>query len=123
MSRPTNLDALLAEDAWARRLARALARGAEDPDDLVQEVYARALAQGALPVTHVRGWFARVIRNLTVERSRTRGARGQREAGHARARAYAVGDTLTGPRDSEPTPDELAARAEVQERLAAAVLG
>jgi RNA polymerase sigma factor (sigma-70 family) len=122
MSRPTELDRLLAEDAWARRLAHALARGAEDPDDLVQEAYARAFAQGALPVTHVRGWFARVMRNLTVERRRARGASGQRDAAHARARAYAAGDTETGPRDSEPTPDELAARAEVQERLAAAVL-
>lgn len=122
MSRPTDLDRLLAEDAWARRLARALARGAEDPDDLVQEAYTRAFAHGALPVTHVRGWFARVLRNLTVERRRARGARSQREAAHARARAGAAGDTPAGPRDGELTPDELAARAEVQERLAAAVL-
>jgi RNA polymerase sigma factor (sigma-70 family) len=127
MTRSTDLLDLLAQDAWARRLARSLARGPEDAEDLVQEAYARALAPGATPIAHARGWLARVLRNVHIKRRHADSARAQRERAHARARAtFSVGtssrDAVDEPRAVEPSPDELAARAEVQERLAAAVL-
>jgi len=118
---------LLAHDAWARRLARSLVRQGEDSEDLVQEAYARALAQEAGPIVHVRGWFGRVLRNLGIEQRRAHAARAQRELAWTRERGGSSDPSSPRgaahePRDHEPSPDELAARAEVQERLAAAVL-
>jgi RNA polymerase sigma factor (sigma-70 family) len=120
MKNPSHLEALLAEDQWARRLARALVRGGEDPEDLVQEAYARSVAHLAGSTrsgpAEPRAWLGRVLRNVLAELRRARGTREHRELVRAREASE------QGHVASEPTPDELAARAEVQERLAAAVL-
>jgi len=133
MTIPSHLDTLLAEDRWARRLARALVREGEDPEDLVQEAYARSVAHlagsGRWAPAEPRAWLGRVLRNVLAELRRARGTREQRELERAResseqkhdARAVHVrgaghlghtsSDVRAGPVDCEPTPDELAARA------------
>jgi RNA polymerase sigma factor (sigma-70 family) len=120
MENPSHLEALLAEDQWARRLARALVRGGEDPEDLVQEAYVRSAAHfgssSRSAPAEPRAWLGRVLRNVLAELRRARGTREHRELVRARE-AREQGHVA-----SEPTADELAARAEVQERLAAAVL-
>jgi hypothetical protein len=97
---PLSLDALLADAAWIRRLARSLAGDAAVADDLTQE----ALVVGWLhpPATDrpVRAWFGRVVRNLAVNR-------------HAQARARARREQETAPGDL-PSPEEMTARMEVQ---------
>ncbi|MEZ6017990.1 MAG: sigma-70 family RNA polymerase sigma factor [Planctomycetota bacterium] len=113
----TNLDlsGLLADDAWARQLACALTRRGDEAEDLVQEVHVRALERRGGPLRAPRAWFARVLRNLELDRRRAAARRPSHEALPAQDDPYE-------PRSVEATPDVLAARVEVQERLAAAVL-
>jgi RNA polymerase sigma factor (sigma-70 family) len=114
MATAPDLVHLLAEDAWARRLARALVRDAARADDLVQEAYARTLAgqaQRGDAVHAPRAWFARVIGNLHREWRRSFAARDVREQRSSEVAA-----------ERSASPDELVARAEVQQLLATAVL-
>jgi RNA polymerase sigma factor (sigma-70 family) len=140
MTQPPDIIALLYEDAWARRLARALTRDPHRADDLVQEAYVRAASRAARETAlggesratrQPRAWFARVLSNLAREAHRRDWARTERE----RARSGLGGEaSATHSREergdltaharlfTHATPAELAARAEVQERLAHEVL-
>jgi RNA polymerase sigma-70 factor (ECF subfamily) len=140
MTQPPDIIALLYEDAWARRLARALTRDPHRADDLVQEAYVRAASRAARETAlggesratrQPRAWFARVLSNLAREAHRRDRARTERE----RARSGLGGEaSATHSREergdltaharlfTHATPAELAARAEVQERLAHEVL-
>src|SRR5262245_58570964 len=55
-------EALLAEHAWAQRLARRLVRDAALAEDLAQEATVRAL--GREPGPGLRAWLGGVVRNL-----------------------------------------------------------
>lgn len=70
--------ALLADHAWARRLARQLVRDPSLADDLVQEACARALAHP--PGREPRAWLGGIVRNLAREFRRERVRRERREA-------------------------------------------
>ena len=62
--------------AFLLKLARKLCRSTFDPEDLVQDVLVKAVANfDRLPpdVNHV-AWMARVMRNLFIDRVRTRAA-------------------------------------------------
>src|SRR6185436_11464176 len=98
---------LLAQRAWMRRFAAALA-GAEG-EDLVQEAWVRVLTTRAPALARPRAWLASVL--LNAARMRKRGAvrREQREAEVAREEALA------------PT-DELVAQAELEQLAVRAVL-
>jgi len=90
-----------------RSLARAILRGADDADDIVQEAYARALASGS-PVAHRDGWLWRIVQNLARRRLRDR-ARRQRH------------DAAQPVPPSAPPTDELLAQVELHRQLADAV--
>ena len=66
MSLPADLDRILEEDDWLRRIARRLAKDAESSEDLVQDAWVAAL-------TRKRGdrpWLFGVLRNLRHEGAR-----------------------------------------------------
>ncbi|MCK6444854.1 MAG: sigma-70 family RNA polymerase sigma factor [Planctomycetes bacterium] len=106
MTPPTSEpDLLLADLAWTRRLARTLVRDAATADDVAQEAWlaARQGARGG------RAWLAGVVRNLVRQARRADVRRAARELDAAAPEA-------------REGADELVARAELQQRLVAAVL-
>ncbi len=71
------LDELMLEHQdFLRGLARKLCRGNFDPDDLVQDVLLKTVAHydRLPPGTNHAAWMARVMRNLFVDRVRSRGS-------------------------------------------------
>ncbi|MEZ6017740.1 MAG: RNA polymerase sigma factor [Planctomycetota bacterium] len=144
MNHSPELISLLGEDAWARRLAEALTSDRGAADDLVQEAYARVLARtvagrsagdgGAagggqrLRLAQPRAWFARVLVNLSRESRRRDAARTRRERQVAASESGGLAGSARGARAAPEgactvaTPDQLVARAELQERLAREVL-
>src|SRR5262245_41232321 len=78
-------EALLAEHAWAQRLARRLVRDAALADDVAQEATVRAL--GREPGPGLRAWLGGVVRNLALQGRRERGRRARREELAARPAA------------------------------------
>jgi RNA polymerase sigma-70 factor (ECF subfamily) len=101
-------DDLLADTAWLRRLARHLTGDAELAADLQQDVTLLALRQPHAPAGG-RSWMATVARNLASSLRR----RSALERRTAQARL---------PREPMPSPDELVAAAELQQRAVAALL-
>ena len=68
---------LLAHQVFLQRLARGLVGG--DADDLVQDVWQRALERPPLHRGQLRAWLARVTRNLAANRHRANARRAARE--------------------------------------------
>lgn len=95
---------LLSHQAFLRRLAVDLA-GAE-ADDLVQEVWQRALERPPLHGRQLRGWLARITRNLAANRWRDDARRRSREERRASER---------------PAEDDLEARLELRKELVGAL--
>lgn len=82
MERP-DIDRLLAEDAWLRRLAARLAGSSGAADDVVQETWVAALAAPREP-ENARAWLAGVARNAWRGMARGGARRTDRErAAHA----------------------------------------
>src|SRR5262249_25297654 len=74
---PRQVDELFrAHGDFLRRLARRLCRSAIDPEDLLQDVFERAMlhAHTLVPDMDHRAWLARVMRNLFIDRLRRRTA-------------------------------------------------
>lgn len=107
----TRLDAaeLMAHAAWVRRVAQALARDADEADELVQETWSAALQRSLPAPQDLRAWLAGVVRRVAQLRRRGESRREARE--RAAARAESVADT-----------HELVARARLQRELVDAVL-
>ena len=66
-------DALaLADDVW--RVARRLARDANEAEDLVQDTYLRAIRswRSYQPGTNLRAWLLRILHNLAIDQARRR---------------------------------------------------
>ncbi|MFT5290930.1 MAG: RNA polymerase sigma-70 factor (ECF subfamily) [Planctomycetota bacterium] len=82
---PTNIDIdwLLSESDWIRRLARRLLGEGPDADDLAQETWTRAL-KTKRHGPQSRGWLATIVRNLVSERFRATERRRAREEMAAR---------------------------------------
>ncbi|MCC7138415.1 MAG: sigma-70 family RNA polymerase sigma factor [Planctomycetes bacterium] len=104
-----DVERLLAERAWVRRLAGALVRQDADADDVAQDAALAALEHAPARVERPRAWLATVVRNLV--RTRARGA-ARRAARERTARAPLAG----------PATDDVVARAELVERVARLVL-
>lgn len=99
---------LLAETAWLRMLSRRLVGDPEGAADLQQDVSVAALAQPE-SAAGGRSWLAAVARNIAVSLRRRRAAE------HRRLSALPA-------REPVPSPAELVATAELQQRAVAAVL-
>ncbi len=99
---------LLAHGEWLRRLARALV-GEASAEDVVQETYEVALRRAPREGGDVRPWLGWVARNLSRMRRRAAARRARREEQVEAAVAA-------------PSPEELVARARMQERVARMVL-
>lgn len=84
---PARLEALLAETAWVRALARRLCADSAAADDLVQDTWLAALRHRPDDRSSPRAWLGRVLVNLHLARRRTEANRGARERGAARHEA------------------------------------
>ena len=74
------VDVLLAEARWLRRLARGLVRDPAEAADVEQETWAAALAARPDPGRPLRPWLRTVLLNVIRMRHRGRGPREEREA-------------------------------------------
>ncbi|HEY4055107.1 MAG TPA: sigma-70 family RNA polymerase sigma factor [Kofleriaceae bacterium] len=102
-----NVEDLMAEMTWVRRLARSLV-GPEAGDDVAQDAYLVASERGPGDGRPLRPWLHRVVTNLVRMRHRGSVRRDAREQ-----------QTQT---NSVPTPDELLERVATHRALADAVL-
>lgn len=96
---PSIAQELLSHQTFLRRLAIDLV--GKDADDLVQDVWQRALERPPHHGRQLRGWLARVARNLAANRWRGEARRRSREEG--RASAQPAGDELEAPRIGDPS--------------------
>lgn len=99
-----DVDQLLADSAWVRRLARALVSDPADADDVAQLAFVAALENPSPVGGGLRPWLAVVSRNIARMAGRTKRRRREREA--------------ASPTQPVPSPEALAERAELQRQLA-----
>jgi RNA polymerase sigma-70 factor (ECF subfamily) len=104
-----SLDALLAHRDWVRALARRLVLDENDADDVEQETWRMAVERPPRHAESLRAWLAAVVRNAARGAGRRRSRRLRHEA-------------ATPARREVPSPEDLVAAAELQTRLARAVL-
>ncbi len=104
------LEELLVHRVWVRALAVALCDDENEADDVEQQTWLAALCRPPVDRAATRGWFRTVARNATYRRRRSRERMRRRELHVARP------EPLGG------DPAELAARAELHARVAAAVV-
>jgi RNA polymerase sigma-70 factor (ECF subfamily) len=102
VSKAAQLEKLMSELSWLKRLATALVRHESDADDLVQETWLAAAEHAPKDGRPLKPWLSRVALNLVRMRSRASKRRGIREAA---VESYA---------ESSPAPDELVSRVEAQ---------
>ncbi len=78
---PTNrsIERLLEHAGWLDELARRLVSDRHEADEIVQDTWIAALTHPPQRATNLRGWLARVARNLAVQRGRSDRARKLRE--------------------------------------------
>lgn len=101
--------ALLADGAWMRALARRLVRDPGSAEDAVQDTWLAALQRPWHGGRPPRTWLASAVRNALRSRTRSEGRRRRRERASARPEA-------------QPSAAELARRVEAQKLLAEALM-
>jgi RNA polymerase sigma-70 factor (ECF subfamily) len=104
------IDDLLAHRAWVRAVARAIARGDADADDLEQDAWVAAVEGPPRHDASLRGWFRGVLRRRAAMRVRGDVRRDGRERATAR------------PEDGSRAADDLVTEAESHARVAQAVV-
>lgn len=108
-----SIDDLLAHGDFLRALARRLVTDEATANDVVQDVWVRALQRPPESAHSLAGWCARVVRNLVRDRASSEQARGERE----RARAI---EPLAGmPEPAEAVGERAAAIDELGRAFAA----
>lgn len=95
-SSPIDLDALLSQASWLRRLAAHLVVDPDRAEDLVQETYRAALEHPPEREAHLRGWLARVMRHLAINKTREADVRRWHELRAQRAEAWTAEDVDEG---------------------------
>jgi RNA polymerase sigma-70 factor (ECF subfamily) len=108
--RADDLEKLLSELSWLKRLASALVRDESDANDLVQETRLVAAEHAPTDGRPLKPWLSRVALNLVRMRSRASKRRLAREA------------AVEPSSDSAPTPDALVGRLRAQRVVADEVL-
>jgi RNA polymerase sigma factor (sigma-70 family) len=108
--RADELENLMSELSWLKRLASALVRDESDANDLVQETWLVAAKHVPTDGRPLKPWLSRVALNLVRMRSR---ASKRRRAREAAVEPYS---------ESSPTPDELVGRLRAQRVVADEVL-
>ncbi|MBL8842107.1 MAG: sigma-70 family RNA polymerase sigma factor [Planctomycetes bacterium] len=111
---PLPLDDVIAQQRFLRSVARQLVRDAATADDVVQESYLRALEEPHARPRSVRAWLGRVVANLAHDRRRGELRRERREQEVASAAGCST--------PADRSPAAIAARVEMQRRLAERVL-
>lgn len=109
MSDSDQLDDILAQTAWLRRLARRLVADEAEQDDVVQRAWVEVLRAQNRPQA-VRPWMFGILRNVVRMRLRSDHRRLRREAA----------EPLVAP--PPVSPEELVQRVEVERRVATEVL-
>lgn len=109
MHRSPDMTELLTHADWVRRLARELVRDEHRVDDVVQETWVAAMRSPPGDSSNVRGWLAKVVRNIARGRGRADVRRIKREVEGARSKAV-------------PPEHEVSERARLQHELAEHVL-
>src|ERR1700733_323031 len=89
-ARIPDLNALLRNDAWMRRLAARLVNNTDDAEDLVQEALLVAVASPPQRPGRLDAWLRRVLCNLATHLGRRERERPARERMAARDEAQAV---------------------------------
>ena len=105
---PIDLDRLLADTAFVRRLARSLVRDPDAADDLAQDALVVALERPPRTGVSLRGWIASVVRSLAIDRARSSDARARRES-------------AVVARGNSPGADEIAERLDLSQHVARAL--
>jgi RNA polymerase sigma-70 factor (ECF subfamily) len=108
--RDPQLEELMSELSWLKRLASALVRDESDANDLVQETWLVAAEHAPTDGRPLKPWLSRVALNLVRMRSRASKRRRAREA---------VVEPFS---ESSPAPDELVGRLRAQRVVADAIL-
>lgn len=108
--RDPQLEKLMSELSWLKRLASALVRDENDANDLVQETWLVAAEHAPTDGRPLKPWLSRVALNLVRMRSRASKRRRAREA------------AVEPPSQSSPTPDELVSRLRAQRVVADEIL-
>lgn len=108
--RADELEKLMSELSWLKRLASALVRNESDANDLVQETWLVAAEHAPTDGRPLKPWLSRVALNLVRMRSRASKRRLAREAAVERSS------------ESSPTPDDLVDRLRAQRVVADEVL-
>src|SRR5215813_5891228 len=103
------IDRLMAEMAWIRRLARGLVGDPAAADDVAQDAYLVASERAPDDGRPLRPWLHRVVLNLVRIRGRSAARRETREVAAAAPAAV-------------PTADELLERVDTQRMLVEEVL-
>ena len=106
--RAINVDALLAQSSWLRRLASHLVVDPDLAEDLVQDTWQRALENPPAPGVDLRSWLARILRHRAIDRGRDADVRRWHER--------------SASREEEWSTAEIEERVGLQRRLAEAVL-
>ena len=99
-----NVDELLADIAWVRRLATALVSDSADAEDVAQLAFVAAIETPPATPGKLRPWLLVVTRNIARMAGRTNRRRRERES-----------STVS---EAVPSPETLAERAELQRKLA-----
>ncbi|HET6203233.1 MAG TPA: sigma-70 family RNA polymerase sigma factor [Planctomycetota bacterium] len=100
----SDVEDLLSQAPWMRRLARRLVRDAAQADDLVQETYLAALRSAPTEEERRKPWLVRVLRNFAAQTWRGDAHRARREEVAAKCGA-------------SPSASETAERLEAQRLL------
>ncbi len=107
---PDELEQLLAQADWLKRLARGLVRDENAAEDLVQDTWVAALRRSpGASTADLRAWLAVVVRNFARRERRDTNLRAAHEIHGARDEAV-------------KGPDAIVARVELQRELAQALL-
>jgi RNA polymerase sigma-70 factor (ECF subfamily) len=104
-----SVEALLAERAWVRALARSLVADENLAADVEQETWLAATSHPPRDLSSPRAWLGTVLRNFVRRDARGAGRRAVREFASARG-------------ESMPSAGEMVARAETHRRVVDAVL-